>query len=323
MIQDQEWAATATEAGQRLDRVVAQRYPGVARARITDALASGTILLNGRRAAKGLKVARGDRIRIETLTERDDFRAQPDPSLPLVILHEDADILVVDKPAGMPVHPLDPQETGTLVNALLAHDPALGAIGDDPRFPALVHRLDTDTSGVMLAARTPEAYDFLRDAFRNHRVRKTYLALARGAPPASGHLEQVLGHLPSRPGKMAVYDEAPAHTNLRLMRAITDYAVQTRYAGYALLEVTIPTGVTHQIRAQLAAAGHPLAADTLYGGATAIGELGLQRHFLHAALLAFEHPRTLSPLQFSSALPAELTAVLASLPGIAQSNDMP
>lgn len=313
MIRDQEVQAGADDAGQRLDRVIAQHFPGVARARITEALAAGTILLNGRRAAKGAKVAAGDHLHIGALTERSDFRALPDASLPLTVLYEDADLFVVDKPAGMPVHPLAPNETGTLVNALLGRDPALGDIGEDPRFPALVHRLDTDTSGVMLAARTPDAYLFLRDEFRHHRVGKTYLALARGSPPAEGRLEHVLGHQPSRPGKMAVFAEAPEHSNLRLMRAVTCFTVTTRYEAYALLEVVIPTGVTHQIRAQLAAIGHPLAADTVYGGPGAVGELGLSRHFLHAAALTCRHPRTLAPLAFASPLPAELADVLARL----------
>jgi 23S rRNA pseudouridine1911/1915/1917 synthase len=313
MILERTLVADAVDDGQRLDRVVATHCPDAARAQILAAIEEGAITRNGRRAAKGARVAAGDSILISRLLERTDHRAQADPSMPLAILYEDGAILALDKPAGIPTHPLRSDETGTLTNALLAHDPALAAIGDDPLFPSLVHRLDTDTSGVVLAARTPRAYTFLRDAFRAHRVSKQYLALVRGSPPHHGRLENMLAHDPSRPGHMLVFTELPDPPPRRPMRAITQYESATRFRTHTLLRVVIPTGVTHQIRAQLAATGHPIAGDPLYGGSIASGELGLQRQFLHAASIAFEHPETHAPLQIESPLPPDLAAVLATL----------
>ncbi len=324
MIHDRAIIAGANDAGLRLDRLVAAHVGGTPRHSIAQAIAEGRITHNGRRAAKGLRVQAGDRIQIIALAEPSDLRALPNPELPLHILHADDHLVALDKPAGLPVHPLVAGETHTLVSALLAWDSALAAIGDDPRFPALAHRLDTDTSGVMLAGRTPAAYAALRTAFREHRVEKIYLALVRGAPPETGRLEHDLGHDPARPGTMRVFAPAPAPTPAspppprspppRLMRAITIFRVVTRYATHSLIEVRIPTGVTHQIRAQLAHIGHPIAGDTRYGGPTAAGELGLTRHFLHAASIALPHPADGQPLRVESPLPEPLARVLAELP---------
>lgn len=313
MILERTLPADAADDGRRLDRVVATHCPGAARAQIVAAIDDGAITLNSRRAAKGTRVAAGDSILISRLLERADIRARPDPSLALSILYEDRAILALDKPAGIPTHPLGPDETGTLANALLAHDPSLAAIGDDPLFPSLVHRLDTDTSGVVLAARTPEAYAFLREEFRAHRVTKQYLALVRGSPPDRGRLEHLLAHNPSRPGHMLVFTELPSPPPRRPMRAVTQYEASARFRNYTLLRVVIPTGVTHQIRAQLAAHGYPIAGDLLYGGPSARGELGLARQFLHAATIAFQHPATRTALQVESPLPPELAAVLTML----------
>lgn len=314
MIRNTTFRISDQEAGERLDRTVARRVPNSTRALILDAISAGRIQLNGRRADKGIKVRAGDEIRVQSLLERADNRAHPNPALPLTILHEDATLLVLDKPAGMPVHPLAAEETDTLANALVAYDPALAAIGDDPLFPALVHRLDTGTSGVMLAARTAEAYAFLREEFHVHRVEKEYRALVHGEPPASGRLEHYLAHHPARPGFMRVFAERPArYAGPRLLQAVTEFTVITRYPGHALLSVRIPTGVTHQIRAQLAAFGHPIVGDALYGSPAADGEHGLGRHFLHAATIACPHPATREQVRFTAPLPAELSAVLAKL----------
>lgn len=312
MIRNFTFEASAADAGQRLDRAVAAHCAGTTRAFVLDAIARGDILLNDRTAPKGVKLANGDRVLVIALFEQADKRVLPEPGLPLAVIHSDEALIVLDKPAGMPVHPLGPGETGTLANALVAREPALADIGDDPLFPALVHRLDTDTSGLVVAARTATAYAFMRDAFHEHRVEKHYRALVCGAPPDTGRLEHYLAHHPARPGFMRVFECRPErYAGPRLMQAVTEFRTVTRYRDYTLLDVTIPTGVTHQIRGQLAAAGFPIAGDLLYGRSPA--PLNLTRHFLHAVAIAFAHPTTGARVRFASPLPPDLQAALARI----------
>ncbi|MCE9612661.1 MAG: RluA family pseudouridine synthase [Lentisphaerae bacterium] len=314
MIRDLTFTATAEDAGLRLDRVVARHCPGASRTFILDAIASGDILLNDRRALKGIKIRGGDRVFVRALFEEVDKRVRPEPDLPLQVIYQDEALIVLDKPAGMPVHPLGPGETGTLANALIAREPALADIGDDPRFPSLVHRLDNETSGLVVAARTASAYAFLRQAFHDHQVEKEYRALVRGSPPDEGRLQHYLAHEPANRGRMRVFRERPAtYAGPRLMQAVTEFKVLERLPGFTLLSVRIPTGVTHQIRAQLAAVGVPVVADRIYGGTLADGEWGLTRHFLHAATIAFTHPASGKTVRFEAPLAAELLAVLAEL----------
>jgi len=313
MIEGAEFVVSAAEAGQRVDRIVAGHFPAVARARIVDAIANGDVMVNDQPATKGAKFRAGDRVHVRRLLELADYHARPNPALPLAVLHEDGHVLVLDKPAGMPVHPLADDETDTLVNALLAHDPTLATIGDDPLFPALVHRLDTDTSGVMVAARTPAAYALLRDEFQRHRVAKDYAALVHGAPPDTGRLEHFLAHDPNRRGRMLVFESRPVRAALRPMRACTSYTVRQRFPGYTRLDVRIETGVTHQIRAQLAYSGHAIVGDQLYGEARADLALGLERHFLHAAAIAFTHPGSGQRVRFAAPLPPDLQGALAAI----------
>lgn len=312
VIHDQTILATPADIGVRLDRVVATHCPGSTRAFILDAIANDDIFVNDRVAPKGSKIRAGDRILVHALFEQADKRVKPEPDLPLVVIHRDDALLVLDKPAGMPVHPLGPGETGTLANALVAREPALADIGDDPLFPSLAHRLDTDTSGLVVAARTAEAYTFLRDAFHQHRVDKTYCALVRGSPPDTARLQHYLAHLPDQPGRMRVFRERPEqYAGPRLMQAVTEFRVRTRYRDHALLDVRIETGVTHQIRAQLAAVGCPIAGDKLYGGTP--DRLDPPRQFLHAAALAFTHPTSGQTVRFTAPLPSDLEATLAQL----------
>ncbi|MCX7009442.1 MAG: pseudouridine synthase [Kiritimatiellaeota bacterium] len=162
MIKDVQIIVGATESGQRLDRWLVARFPAVARAQAEEAAAAGAVLVNGRRAAKGSALAAGDVVQILQCLEKSDFAAIPDATLPLDIVFSDEHLLACDKPAGMPVHPQRVGETGTLVNALLGHHPELAGLGGDVMFPAFAHRIDTETSGLVLAARTPPVYDALR-----------------------------------------------------------------------------------------------------------------------------------------------------------------
>lgn len=301
-------AETLTEV--RLDRAVADTFPSAPLSQIREAIANGCILVNGRPVRKGLRVRSGDTIRITELMESSDIRVYPNSAVPLDVVWEDAQILALNKAAGMPVHPLDPREMDTLANGLIARYPELAGIGDDPLFPAILHRIDTGTSGLVLAARTQAAYDALREQFRTQTVKKEYVALAHGRVTRAGTLEDFLAHQPARPGKMMVLsDETDSHKKLRPMRAVTAFRPARVCGDFTLLDVTIFTGVTHQIRCQLANIGHPLVGDEFYG---APREPRLpNRHFLHALAATYEHPGTGTRVRHTAALPPDLNEFLA------------
>jgi 23S rRNA pseudouridine1911/1915/1917 synthase len=309
-------------AGQRLDRFIAGQT-GSPRAFVLEAIAAGHIRLNNRRANKGDKLAPGDTVQIEELAEPADLRVLPDARVALTVVHEDADFLVLDKPAGMPVHPLKMGETGTLANGLVARYPELADVGDRPLMAGLVHRIDTATSGLVLAARSAAAFETLRGQFRRHEVRKTYLALVHGQVQSAGEIRSYLVHDPADRGRMVVLpEEISARRRLereKPLLAVTAYQSVRQFPSSraatkpcSLLEITIFTGVTHQIRCQLAALGHPIVGDRTYGLGTPF-DAALARHVLHAAGIAFAHPRTAEPVRFESGLPKELELLLEKL----------
>jgi len=269
-------------------------------------IAEGRVRVDGRRAAKGAPVRAGSRVAVE-LPPAD--APAPQPDLPLRIVFSDEQMIVADKPAGMPTHPLKPGETGTAANALVARFPELSGVGPAPREGGVVHRLDTDTSGLLLAARTPAAHATLRAQFAARTVEKGYLALVAGEIHAPGEVSLPLAHDPADPRRMRAASD-PEWAALHDARpAVTRYRPLEQRGGFTLLEVEIPTGVMHQIRAHLAFIGHPLAGDALYRGP---GLPGLSRHFLHAFRLGLVHPDG-APRRFESALPSELAAAWVSL----------
>ena len=291
----------------RLDRAVARAF-GVSRGRAMDWIAEDRIRVDGRRALKGQPVGPGTQLSVR-LPPAD--APVPQPELSIRIVHADAQVVVSDKPAGMPSHPLKPGETGTAANALVGRFPELAQVGTAAREGGLVHRLDTDTSGLLLFARTPSAHASLRAQFTARTVEKGYLALVAGELHASGEVDLPLAHDPHDARKVRAASD-PEWAALHSARpALTRFTPLKLCGGFTLLEVEIATGVLHQIRAHLAFIGHPLAGDPLYGGP----ELpGLTRHFLHASRLSFAHPDGTRP-RFESALPAELAAVIAQLSG--------
>lgn len=287
-------------AGTRLDRFLLDAYPWLDRASLADLLAAGQITHNGRPAKKGSKLAAGDILECRDVPEAADLKLQANPALPLVVLFEDDSLLALDKPAGMPTHPLRFAETNTLANALVARYPALADIGGDRRFPALLHRLDTQTSGLVLAAKTPAAYANLRAQFRRSSVEKHYLALVHGIVAQPGRLAAPLTHQTRTPCKMAVVrnpDKAPRRD---CFAAQTSWIPLETGHGLSLLDVTIYTGVTHQIRCHLAAAGHPIVGDTRYGSPGPSS-----RHWLHATRLICTHPATGHSLDLACPLPPD------------------
>ncbi len=232
---------------------------------------------------------------------------QPTPThilpqrIPLTVVHEDDDLLVVDKPAGMPVHPGAGHPDSTLVNAALGLDPSIGAVGGAMR-PGLVHRLDKDTSGLIMIAKTDRAHASLTDQLRNRTVNKGYLALVVGSlRPAEAVIDAPIGRDPNHRKKMAiVQDGRPASTRYKTIAA---------YRGYTYADVRPKTGRTHQIRVHLASVGHPVVGDALYDRA----DPRVGRQFLHAACLEFDHPTSGERLSLKSPLPSELQALLDAI----------
>ena len=308
MIKHAKFEIASEETGTRLDAVVRARFPSSTAALVRRAIEKGAVAVQGRDAAKGGKVRAGEVVVVIQLLEASDLRVLPNPALPLAVLFRDADLVAVNKPAGMAVHPLRPEETGTLANALVARFPEIADLGDQPLLAGVAHRIDTDTSGVVLAARTASAFAALRAQFAARQVEKTYVALVAGIVKQDGELTHDLAHHPTQRGRMV--DARSLRVQERPMHALTAYRVLRRVGDYTLLEITIFTGVTHQIRCQLALVEHPLLGDTLYNGPALPG---FPRHFLHAAAVAFAHPRTGDPVRIEAPLTPDLRALLAAL----------
>lgn len=284
----------------RLDVFVRAALPGWSRRLVHRLLAEGTVRVNGRVAAKGEPIRPGDRIELPDLPHG----IAAEPTMALRVLYEDARLIAVDKRGGIPSHPIDPRERGTAAGFLVTRWPEMVQVGD-PLAPGLVHRLDTGTSGVLVAARTAAAWTSTRAAFRARRVEKRYLAVVHGRPDELDrrHVDIPLSHDPSNRRRMI-----PARPGLRAWPAETDLRVVRVFRGRALVEATIRTGVTHQVRAHLAHLGHPVIGDVVYGGAP--GELPARRHALHATTVTIPSSPSGRALTITSEFPAELAALL-------------
>jgi 23S rRNA pseudouridine1911/1915/1917 synthase len=304
--------------GVRLDVALSRLAPDVSRARAQRLLEGGGVRVDGRAPKAAARLRGGERIEVEI--------PDPEPSglvaqdLPLTVLYEDRDLLVLDKAAGMVVHPARGSPHSTVVNALLHR---LGEASAPGERLGLVHRLDKDTSGCLLVARTEPALAALQEAFRARRVEKTYLALCHGGLPPDGRLDTPYGRHP-RDRTRFTSREQPGAAGAARRRAVTAWRVREAFAAATLAEVALHTGRTHQIRVHLAEAGHPLLADATYGGTRREARLApedavrraaaaIGRQALHAWRLAFEHPRTRRPLAFEAPVPPDLLAALEVL----------
>ena len=286
----------AEKGGVRLDAALLAAFPSSTRAFVKEAVLKGDVLLNGRVASKGVKLRGGETILVKSLAEASDNVVAPNPSIRPTCVFEDEALLAFDKPTGMPVQPLSRGETTTLMNGVVARHPECTPLGDKPLLAGAVHRIDADTSGLVLVARTAEAFDNLRSQFAAQTVRKTYLALVEGSFSVGGTLEHDLIHDPTLPFCRMIDAHRNRLTASTLARVKPLHAV-TRFLPIAhvteeneertLLEVTIFTGVTHQIRAQLALAGMHIVNDRLYG---AFAIEGMTGHCLHALAAKFNHP---------------------------------
>jgi 23S rRNA pseudouridine1911/1915/1917 synthase len=296
------------EAGERLDQYLARSLPDLSRSEVQRLIREGWVVLDEEMPKPGTSVSPGMRVVVRIpASPSDEVFPQ---SIPLDVVYEDDDLLVVNKPAGMVVHPGHGHSQGTLVNALLARYPILAA-GDSGR-PGIVHRLDRDTSGLIVVAKTEQALEHLRQQFKSRKVRKTYLALVHGRPSApEGIIEAPVGRDPRQRQRMTVIAGGrPARTR---------YKVREELGDYSLLSVAPETGRTHQIRVHLAWLGVPVAGDSVYGhgrGTRRVkGDIGLERQFLHAWRLSFERPNEKGELSLTAPLPADLQQAIDVLRG--------
>ena len=283
----------------RLDRFVAARLPKLTRSHVKKLIDEGCVSVNGHVAKPSLKLRPGDGVTVVV----------PEPvaleltaeAIPLTVLYEDADLLVVDKPAGLPVHPGPGHASHTLVNAVLARCPDLAGIKGSVR-PGIVHRLDKDTSGLIIIAKNDVSHVGLSQQIKDRAVTKKYLALVKGRIQLDrGVIEGPIGRDPRNRKRMAVVSTG--------REARTEYRVHQRIEGHTLVDATLVTGRTHQIRLHFSSIGHPILGDPVYGGRSPL----LGRQFLHAAELRFRHPRTGATIECASPLPEELQRVLDGL----------
>jgi len=318
----------AEGSGERLDVFVVRRCPGLSRSLVQRLIREGRVTVGGRPGRAGQRLERGDRVLVRMPPEAPE-PLRPEP-MPLAIVYEDADLLVVDKPAALTVHPAAglPASAkggsasgggqagvrrGTLAAALLAYRPELAGVGG-PERPGIVHRLDRDTSGLLVVAKNEAARAALTRQWKERQVEKGYLALVHGRlEPPQGVIDAPIGRDQRHRQRMAVVEGGRA--------ARTAYRVERYLRGgpsdrdaYSLVEVTPSTGRTHQIRVHFAAVGHPLVGDRVYGRPSAIA----RRQFLHAHRLAFRHPVDGRPLEFESPLPEDLQVALERLAGVAE-----
>jgi len=290
---------------ERLDRALTAAVPELSRMQWQRLIREGLVTVDGERARPSYRIQGGETL-VALVPEVVEASVQPE-DIALDVRYEDSDLIVVNKPAGMVVHPSLGHDGGTLVNALLAHCPDLGGVGGERR-PGIVHRLDKDTSGLIIAAKHDQALWFLQNQFKQRTVVKRYLALVNGAlQPPEALIDAPIGRDPRSRQKMAVV--ATARGDAR--PAQTAYRALTYTSGYTYVECRPHTGRKHQIRVHLAYIGFPVVGDHIYGRRK--DPLGLKRHFLHAAELTFRRPADDAELHITSELPAELQAALDSL----------
>ncbi len=303
-------------AGQRLDAFIAAAIPELTRSAVQRLIEQGFVLLDGKECKASHKLSAGEEIGVTIPAPQPSAAAAED--IPLKILYEDGDVVVINKPAGMTVHPGAGVNSGTLVNALLAHCTDLSGIGGEVR-PGIVHRIDKDTSGVLVAAKNDAAHTGLANQFRDHTVKRIYHALVFGSPRSEkGRVEGIIGRHPVDRKRMSGSARHGRH-------AVTHWQVIARYPEVTLLKLKLETGRTHQIRVHLSESGYPLLGDAVYGGEARRGNIKdpklkalikeLGRQALHAMTLGFIHPCKGEYIEFSAELPEDMQRILDYLGG--------
>ena len=315
---------TSKKSGTRLDRFIDAQYPTtyhstrqLSRTYIQQLIRDGAVTVNGKLSKPGYKLRKGDLI-VLSLPDPEPLAAIPPESVPLNVIHEDSSLIVINKPAGMLVHPASGVYSGTLVNALLGHCEDLSGIGGTER-PGIVHRLDKDTSGVLVAAKTDYAHRTLSAQFEAHTTTRSYLAAVCGVPqPGTGTIDEQIARSHRDRRKMSVVKTNGRH-------AVTHYRVLEVYEGFSLLQLTLETGRLHQIRVHLSFLGYPVAGDAVHGGgrgralsaapsiAVRQALIKLNRQSLHAETLGFTHPETNERLEFFAPMPSDMRQVIDAL----------
>lgn len=299
-----EYMVSDEQAGTRLDVVVSILDPDLTRSRVQKLISEGKVRVHGKAAKSNYKVRTGDRVEVE-IPPLEALELRPE-EIPLDIVYEDRDILVINKPQGMVVHPAAGNYSGTLVNALLEHCEDLSGINGVIR-PGIVHRIDKDTSGLLVVAKNDKAHLGLAEQIKEHHVARKYIALVHGnVVEPKGVVEAPIGRDPKDRKKMAVVTRNSKH-------AVTRYAVIERFGNYTLIECALETGRTHQIRVHMAYIGHPVAGDPVYGPRK--NPLGLKGQALHAFLLDLVHPTTGEDMEFKVGLPNYFEELLEELRG--------
>ena len=307
---------SVSEASKRLDVFVSE-MSCVSRSAAAKLIDGGKVLVNGKTVAKNYKLSLGDEVSVE-IPEAEPCEAQPE-NIPLDIIYEDDDIIVVCKPQGMVVHPAAGNSSGTLVNALLYHcKGSLSGIGGVVR-PGIVHRIDKDTGGLLVVAKNDEAHIFLSEKLKNHEISRIYTAIAIGNfKEDSGTVDAPIGRHPTDRKKMAIIRSA----DKKARNAVTHYSVEERFSRFTLIKCRLETGRTHQIRVHMASLGHPLLGDTVYGGGgtdfEAKNKAIVKGQCLFARELHLTHPRTGEDMVFRVPLPENFTAVIEKLKNLYQ-----
>ena len=293
----------ADEAGMRLDRYLATLLPDVSRTVIQKLIEDREVLVNGHTSKSGYALRMGDKVQLKSLDMHDKNTSITPNSLPLDIIYEDEDVLVVNKAAGMVVHPAPGHNADTLVNALAAYYPDI-VKEDSGLRPGIIHRLDKDTSGLIIIAKNAGAHSALADQMKRHEIIKRYLALVEGVVALDqGSIDAPIGRNPRHRQQMAV-------TVVKSREARTHFRVQQRFSRHTLLLLELETGRTHQIRVHLRAIGHPVVGDPVYGSGNINRGLSLGRQFLHAFQLIFTHPTTGDVIHLEAPFPEDLQTVL-------------
>jgi len=299
---------------ERLDSFISRSVPEITRSAALRLIETGSATVNGQKQKPALKLKGGEEVSIIIPPPAP---AEPQPEdIPIEVLYEDSEVVVVNKGAGMVVHPGAGNPEGTLVNALLAHCKDLSGIGGELR-PGIVHRIDKDTSGTLVVAKSDRAHNALADQFKEHTIKRVYLALVYGNPKEDkGRIETIIGRHPTERKKMS---SRARHGK----DAVTHWRVVARYPGVTLLRLKLETGRTHQIRVHLSEAGHPLLADEMYGGGGRLSGLqdpvlkqmirAMGRQALHAKTLGFLHPISKEYLEFDTDLPPDMAGIVAYL----------
>ncbi|OGL40059.1 MAG: hypothetical protein A3C43_05880 [Candidatus Schekmanbacteria bacterium RIFCSPHIGHO2_02_FULL_38_11] len=299
----------------RLDKFLREEFPFFSRKSIQNIFNEKNVMINGTPGKKGDILRQGDLIHIKNIPSPDKLELKPNPLLIVKIIYKDKDIIMLDKPSGIPSHPLDSEEKDTAANFLIAKFPEIKDVGKKPLEPGMINRLDIGTSGLLLIARNHKIFEKLKKEQKDGRIKKEYMSLVIGEVKEGGIIKSHIGHHPKNKRKMKIFYSDDKIRKFKARKAITSFEIYKRYSGYTLLKVLIEKGLMHQIRVHLSDIGYPIAGDKLYQTKKIRGldSTGLEHQFLHASDIEFYHPSSGKLVNFSSQLPEELINVLKTI----------